>query len=284
MSTGTSTLRRTAPETDAPRPVRRPKRRWTYYILPVYTWAVLLYLCLPIFVMILFGFNNTKGRYNITFQGFTLQWYRQLFAIGGLTQALINSISIAVIVTVVSVAVGGALGLALGRHRFRGKGSLSLVVFAQIATPELVLGTALLSLFLSLNIPRGYVTILLAHVMFCIPFVAVTVQARVAGLDRSMEEAALDLGATPIVAFRKITFPMILPGILAGALLSFALSIDDFVTTSFNAGQTVTFPLWVYGASRLGIPAQVNVMGTLIFVFGLLLAAYSVVAGRRKKH
>lgn len=268
----------------ATRPTRRkPKRKWTYYILPVYTWAVLAYLCLPIFVMILFGFNNTKGRYNITFQGFTLKWYKELFAIGGLTDALINSLTIAVIVTIVSVAIGGALGMALGRYRFRGKGPLSLVVFAQIATPELVLGTSLLSLFLTLNIPRGYVTILLAHIMFCIPFVAVTVQARVAGLDGSLKEAALDLGATPAVAFRKVTLPMIMPGILAGALLSFALSIDDFVTTSFNAGQTVTFPLWVYGSSRLGIPAQVNVMGTLIFLFGLILAAYSILAGRRKK-
>lgn len=266
------------------RPARRkPKRKWTYYILPVYTWAVLAYLCLPIFVMILFGFNNTKGRYNITFQGFTFRWYKELFAIGGLTDALINSLTIAVIVTIVSVAIGGALGMALGRYRFRGKGPLSLVVFAQIATPELVLGTSLLSLFLTLNIPRGYVTILLAHIMFCIPFVAVTVQARVAGLDGSLKEAALDLGATPAVAFRKVTLPMIMPGILAGALLSFALSIDDFVTTSFNAGQTVTFPLWVYGSSRLGIPAQVNVMGTLIFLFGLILAAYSILAGRRKK-
>lgn len=266
------------------KPVRRKqKRKWTYYILPVYTWAVLLYLCLPIFVMMLFGFNDTKGRYNITFQGFTLKWYKELFAIGGLTDALVNSITIAVIVTVVSVAIGGALGLALGRYRFRGKGGVSLVVFAQIATPELVLGTSLLSLFLTLNIPRGYLTILLAHIMFCIPFVAVTVQARVAGLDGSLKEAALDLGATPAVAFRKVTLPMIRPGLLAGALLSFALSIDDFVTTSFNAGQTVTFPLWVYGSSRLGIPAQVNVMGTLIFLFGLALAAYSIVAGRRKK-
>ena len=274
----------TKPAAATPGAVRRkPKHKWTHYILPVYTWAVLLYLCLPIFVMILFGFNDTKGRYNITFQGFTLKWYKQLFAIDGLTNALINSITIAVIATIVSVSIGGALGMALGRYRFRGKGSLSLVVFAQIATPELVLGTSLLSLFLTLNIPRGYVTILLAHIMFCIPFVAVTVQARVAGLDGSLKEAALDLGATPAVAFRKITLPMIMPGILAGALLSFALSIDDFVTTSFNAGQTVTFPLWVYGASRLGIPAQVNVMGTLIFLFGLILAAYSVLAGRRKK-
>ncbi len=264
-------------------PARRPRRRWTHYILPTYTGLVIFYLCLPIFVMILFGFNDTKGKYNTQFQGFTLRWYRELFAISGLTKALVNSITIAILATIISCLLGGCLGLALGRYRFRGKGSTGLVLFAQIATPELVLGTSLLSLFLTLGISRGYWTILIAHVMFCIPFVAVTVQARVAGLNRSLEEAALDLGATPRVTFYKVTLPMIMPGLLAGALLAFALSIDDFVTTSFNNGSTNTFPLWVYGASRLGIPPQVNVMGTLIFLFGVLLAVTNVLAARRKR-
>jgi spermidine/putrescine transport system permease protein len=180
-----------------------------------------------------------------------------------------------------SVALGTTLGLAIGRYRFRGKAGVDLVLFAQIATPEIVLGASLLSLFITLGVPRGYLTILIAHVMFCIPFVAVTVQARVVGLDRSLEEAALDLGATPLVTFRKVTLPLIMPAVLAGALLSFALSIDDFVTTSFNAGQTTTFPLWVYGSSRIGVPPQVNVMGTLIFVFGVLLAVGTALGNRR---
>jgi spermidine/putrescine transport system permease protein len=250
-------------------------------VLPVYTGLVIAYLCLPIAVMILFGFNDTKGRFNLTWQGFTLQWYRHLFAIDGLTNALENSLTIAVLATVLSVVLGTTLGLAIGRYRFRGKGAIDLVLFSQIATPEIVLGASLLSLFISMGVSRGYLTILIAHVMFCIPFVAVTVQARVVGLDRSLEEAALDLGATPWATFRLVTLPLIRPAVMAGALLSFALSIDDFVTTSFNAGQTTTFPLWVYGASRIGVPPQVNVMGTLIFVFGVALAVATAVGNRR---
>jgi len=262
---------------------RKPPRRHTIgrRVLPVYTGLVIAYLCLPIFVMILFGFNNTKGKFNLNWQGFTLNWYHNLFAIDGLTSALENSLSIAVIATVLSVIFGTTLGIAIGRYRFRGKAAFDFVLFAQIATPEIVLGASLLSLFISLGVPRGYLTIVIAHIMFCIPFVAVTVQARVVGLDHSLEEAALDLGATPLVTFRKVTLPLIMPAVLAGALLSFALSIDDFVTTSFNAGQTSTFPLWVYGASRIGVPPQVNVMGTLIFVFGVLLAVGTALGNRR---
>jgi spermidine/putrescine transport system permease protein len=251
-------------------------------VLPVYTGLVIAYLCLPIAVMILFGFNDTKGKFNFSWQGFTLHWYRNLFAIADLTEALKNSLSIAVLCTILSVVLGTTLGLAIGRYRFRGKGGVNLVLFSQIATPEIVLGASLLSLFISFGVPRGYLTILVAHVMFCIPFVAITVQARVAGMDRSVEEAALDLGATPWATFRLITLPLMMPGIWAGALLSFALSIDDFVTTSFNSGQTTTFPLWVYSASRIGVPPQVNVMGTLIFVTGVGLALASALASRRR--
>jgi spermidine/putrescine transport system permease protein len=243
---------------------------------------MIAYLCAPIAVMMLFGFNDTKGKFNYSWQGFTLRWYQNLFAIPDLTNALKNSLSIAVAATLISVLLGTTLGLAIGRYRFRGKGGVDLVLFSQIATPEIVLGASLLSLFISLGVPRGYLTILVAHIMFCIPFVAITVQARVVGMDRSIEEAALDLGATPWTTFRKITLPLMMPGILAGALLSFALSIDDFITTSFNAGQTTTFPLWVYGASRVGVPPQVNVMGTLIFVVGVALAVGSAVANRRR--
>jgi spermidine/putrescine transport system permease protein len=263
-----------SPPPEVVTPTRRPRRgtRVGGRVLPAYTVLVIAYLCLPIVVMILFGFNDTKGRFNFTWQGFTLDWYRNLFEIQGLTDALKNSLTVALIATVASVVFGTTLGLAIGRYRFRGRAAIDLVLFAQIATPEIVLGASLLSLFISLGVPRGYLTILIAHVMFCIPFVAITVQARVVGLDRSLEEAALDLGAKPLTTFRLVTLPLIMPAVLAGALLSFALSIDDFVTTSFNSGQTSTFPLWVYGASRVGVPPQVNVMGTLIFLAGVVLA------------
>ena len=258
------------------------RRRWTRFVLPTYTAGVMLYLATPIFVMILFGFNDTKGRFNFAWQGFTLEWYRNLFAIPDLTTALRNSLVLALLSTILATIMGTMIALALARHRFRGKGSLDLLMFMNIAAPEVVLGASLLALFVTLQIPRGFGTILVTHVMFNISYVAVTIRARLAGFDRYLEEAAQDLGAGPWVAFWKVTFPLIFPGILAGALLAFALSIDDYIITSFVAGQTNTFPLWVYGATRQGVPPQVNVMGTLIFLFGAALAVGNLLLQRRE--
>lgn len=257
-------------------------RRWTRLILPAYTWAMILYLMAPIGVMILFGFNNTKGKLNVRWQGFTLTWYRDLFKIPDLTGALRNSLTIALLSTLIATVLGTMIGLALGRSKFRGRGLTDLVLFANIAAPELVLGSALLGLLITLQIARGYGTILIAHVMFNIAFVAVTVRARLAGFDFTLEEAAQDLGANPWATFRKVTLPLIFPGILAGALLAFVLSIDDYIITSFVAGQTLTFPLWVYGATRIGVPPQVNVMGTLIFLGGVTLAVINAIFARRR--
>jgi len=258
------------------------RRRWTTFILPTYTWAMILYLMAPIGVMILFGFNNTKGKLNVRWQGFTLTWYRDLFRIPDLTGALKNSLTIALLSTLIATVLGTMIGLALGRSKFRGRGLTDLVLFANIAAPELVLGSALLGLLITAQVPRGYGTILIAHVMFNIAFVAVTVRARMAGFDFTLEEAAQDLGANPWTTFRKVTLPLIFPGILAGALLAFVLSIDDYIITSFVAGQTLTFPLWVYGATRIGVPPQVNVMGTLIFLGGVVLAVLNAVFARRR--
>ncbi len=268
---------------EAPPVRRRGRRKRGRWVLPLWSWLVIAWLCAPIIVMIIFGFNNTGGKFNIRWQGFTLRWYRQLFTIPDLTNALQNSLTIALIVTVIATAMGTLLGMALGRYTFRGVGSVNLLLFANIAAPEVVLGAALLSLFLTAGVPRGYWTIVIAQVMFSIAYVAVTVRARMGGLDPALEEAARDLGAGSLVTFFKITLPLIMPGVLAGALLTFALSIDDYIITSFNAGSTVTFPLWVYGASRTGVPPQVNVMGTLIFTFGVLLAITGAVVNRRKR-
>jgi spermidine/putrescine transport system permease protein len=258
------------------------RRRWTRFILPAYTWAMIVYLMAPIGVMILFGFNNTKGKLNVRWQGFTLTWYRDLFKIPDLTAALRNSLTIALLSTLIATVLGTMIGLALGRSKFRGRALTDLVLFANIAAPELVLGSALLGLLITLQIARGYGTILIAHVMFNIAFVAVTVRARMAGFDFTLEEAAQDLGANPWTTFRRVTLPLIFPGILAGALLAFVLSIDDYIITSFVAGQTLTFPLWVYGATRIGVPPQVNVMGTLIFLGGVTLAVVNAVFARRR--
>jgi spermidine/putrescine transport system permease protein len=251
-------------------------------LMQVYTWGIIFWLMLPIFVIIAFGFNNTKGKFNYTWQGFTLHWYRHLFDIPDLTSALLNSLSIAAIVTIVAGILGTGMGFALGRWKFRGTVLTELTLFANIAAPEITLATALLSLFITVNLARGYWTIVIAQVMFDIAYVAVTVRARMSGYDVHLEEASRDLGAGGLTTFRLITLPLLLPGIVAGCLLAFALSIDDFVITQFNAGQTLTFPLWVFGATRLGVPPQVNVMGTLIFVGGVLIAIASVLLSRRR--
>ncbi len=266
-----TTLERPAAAPPA-RPVRRRRRVTGNGFLHVFTWVVIVWLALPIFVMIAFGFNNPKGRYNQTWDGFTFKWYGKLFDIPELTHALVTSLAIAVVSTILSTALGTGIGYALGRYRFRGSGSLNLVMFATISSPELVMGAALLSFFVSLGVGLGPVTITIAHVMFSLSFVAVVVRARVLTLDRSIEEAAADLGANAWTTFWKVTFPIILPAVFSGALLAFALSIDDFVVTNFTAGTTVTFPLWIWGATRVGLPPQVNVMGTLIFAFGVVIA------------
>ncbi len=281
MATVTSQVLR-PPEPPAaivPKRRRRINGRW---LLPMWGWAVIAWLSLPIAVMIVFGFNNPKGKQNTTWQGFTLNWYRHLFDINDLTDALVNSLTIAALSTSIAVVLGTLLGYSLGRHKFRGSGSVTLLLFANIAAPEIVLGAALLSMFLTLNVPRGYATIVIAHVMFSLAYVTVTVRARMAGLDPSLEEASRDLGAGPVSTFFRVTLPGILPGVMSGALLAFALSIDDYIITSFNNGNTITFPLWVYGASRVGVPPQVNVMGTLIFAFGVLIAIAGFVSSRRK--
>lgn len=263
-----------------PRPVRR-RRRWRW-VLPVYTGLMIIYLFLPIGVMILFGFNDAPARFNVVWQGFTLRWYRELFVIPELVDAIKNSLIIASIATVVATTLGTLMALALTRYRFRGRNGTNLFIFLPLGTPEVVMGASLLSLFVTMGVSRGLGTILLAHIMFNISFVVVTVKARTAGFNREWEEAAKDLGATPWTAFWTVTFPLIFPGVLAAAILAFALSIDDFVITLFNAGRTVTFPLWVFGASRFGVPPQVNVMGTIIFVAGVTLAIGSVLLQRRR--
>jgi spermidine/putrescine transport system permease protein len=251
--------------------------------LYLYTWVIITWLTLPVLVMILFGFNDTPGRYNQTWEGFTLKWYGRVFALDELTKALVISLVIALVTALVAGAMGTGVGYALGRYRFSGSGTVNLIMFAAMSSPELVMGASLLTLFVSLGAGLGTVTITIAHIMFSISFVAVVVRARVLTLDRSVEEAAADLGADAWTTFWRITFPIILPAVMSGMLLAFALSIDDFVVTNFTAGTTTTFPLWIWGATRVGLPPQVNVMGTLIFVGGVLIAVASSIRARPRK-
>jgi spermidine/putrescine transport system permease protein len=270
-------------EERAPAPLNKPRKRWTRFILPTYTMAMIVYLASPIFVMILYAFNDVPfDRQNARFWGFTLDWWKNVLGYPGLGDAFKNSLKIAPISAAVATALGALFGLALGRYRFRGLRVVDFVIFLAIAVPEIVLGSSLLSTFVLVGVPLGLTTIVLSHIGFSIAFVAVTVRARVQGLDRNLEDAAQDLFASPVAAFFKVTLPLIAPALLAGFLLAFVLSLDDFVITNFVAGQENTFPLWVFGAQRIGFPPTVNVMGTILFTAGVLAAAVSVLAQRRR--
>jgi len=254
------------------------------HLLTAYAIFAFAYLLVPIAVVIMFSFNDPGGRYNFTWQGFTLDQWKNWDGVPALKDAMILSLEIALVASVVATVLGTLIALALVRYGFRGRGATNLLIFVPMATPEVVLAAALLTLFLNVTIfPLGFGTILIAHIMFCISYVVVTVKARLIGFDRSLEEAAMDLGANEFTTFRKVTLPLIAPAILAGALLSFALSIDDFVITYFNAGSQVTFPIFVWGSAQRGVPPQVNVFGTVIFVVALTLMVVNVLYQRRRE-
>jgi spermidine/putrescine transport system permease protein len=256
-----------------------------HHALTAYAFLVFAYLLVPIAVVIMFSFNNPKGRFNYTWQGFTLDNWRHWDAVPALRSSIVVSLEIAALTAVAATALGTLIALALVRYGFRGRGGTNVLIFVPMATPEVVLGASLLILFLNLSsfLQLGFNTILIAHIMFCISYVVVTVKARLISFDRSLEEAAMDLGANEFTTFRKVTLPLIAPAILAGLLLSFALSVDDFVVTYFNAGSEVTFPLFVWGAAQRGVPPQVNVMGTVIFVVALGLMVINVLVQRRRE-
>ena len=267
----------------APERRRSVGTRLSRIALPVYTALAVLYLFIPIAVMIAFSFNDPRGRQNITWQGFTVDNYIDVWSRPDITGPMTTSIIVAVLATIGATVLGTLIALALTRYEFRGRGPLNLLIYVPMATPEVILGASLLSLWVTADVQRGMPTILIAHVMFNVSFVVVAVRARLAGFNRSLEEAAMDLGADEWATFRKVTFPLILPGIIAAALLAFVLSIDDYVITSFVAGQTRTFPVWVFGASRFGVPPEVNVLGTLIFVVAFAFIAFQILWARRRE-
>jgi spermidine/putrescine transport system permease protein len=277
-----STLERTVGE-QPPRKKVRQRRRTGERLLHGFTWLIIVWLALPIAVVIAFSFNNPHGRYNYSWTGFTFKyWGSKLFAIPDLTTAMEHSIEVAAVATIGATVLGSLIGLALGKYKFRGQGVTNLVQFAAISAPEVVLGSSLATFFLQLHIQENALTVMAAHIMFCMSFVAITVRARVVGLDPSVEDAAKDLGAGPWDTFRLVTLPMIMPGVVAGAMLAFALSIDDFITTEFTSGSFVTYPLWIWSVSRQGLPPQVNVMGSIVFAAGVLFAVVNSVVSRRR--
>jgi spermidine/putrescine transport system permease protein len=263
----------------------RPRRRvlptvWAFvrhHVLTLYSILFFAYLLLPIAIVVLFSFNHPTGKFNYVWQGFTWDNWKYWDGVPGIRSAITLSLEIALVASVAATALGTLIALALVRYGFRGRAATNILIFLPLSTPEIVLGASLLTLFLNLNVVFGFWTILIAHVMFCISFAVVTVKARLVGFDRHMEEAAMDLGANEWTTFQKVTLPLIAPAILASLLLCFAISIDDFVVTYFNSGSDVTFPLFVWGAARIGAPPQVNVIGTAIFGIAVTMMLVNVV-------
>lgn len=264
-------------KTDRFRPAVNFVRR---HALDLFGVAAICYLLAPVLVVVAFSFNDPAGRFNYTWQKFTLDNWKHPFGVPGLAESMVTSLEIAAIAAVAGCIIGTPLAMALARFRFRGRAATDTLVLLPMATPEVVMGASLLALFLNMGIPSGFGTIAVAHTMLVLSFVVVTVRARLVNLDTHIEEAAADLGAGPLATFRLVTFPLILPSIVSAALLAFLLSIDDFVITNFNSGTTLTFPLYVWGAARVGVPPQVNVIGTMLLLASLLVAA--IVLTRRK--
>jgi len=243
---------------------------------------VLLFLFVPILVIIVFSFNSPAGKFNYTWQGFTLENWAHPFKYPALTSALKLSLNVAAVSTAIALVLGSLVAIALVRQRFRGSKAIDTFLVLPLTSPEVVMGASLLTLFLSMGWATGYVTILIAHVAFEISFIAMTVRARIRGFDWTLEDASMDLGASPVRTFFKVTLPLIVPGIIAAAMLSFALSLDDFIITYFVSGSTVTYPLYVNAATKAAVPPQINVLATAILLISLVLLAFGTLYRRKR--
>ncbi|MDP1878859.1 MAG: ABC transporter permease [Actinomycetota bacterium] len=244
---------------------------------------VLVYLFIPISVVIALSFNNPSGKFNTSWNEFSLDAWKNICGVPGVCSSFVTSIQIGLVSTLIATLLGSMIAFGLVRYRFRGRGTTNLLIFLPMATPEVVMGASLLALFLNLRFPLGMGTVMVAHIMFIISFVVVTVKARLQGMDPRLEEAARDLYASPRATFRYVTFPLVLPGIIGAALLGFSLSFDDFIISFFNAGTLVTFPIFIWGAAQRGIPVQVNALATLVFVVALLIVLGAQFVGNRRR-
>ncbi|MER5735312.1 MULTISPECIES: ABC transporter permease [unclassified Streptomyces] len=244
----------------------------------------LAYMILPNVVVMVFSFNKPNGRFNYSWQQFSLDAWKDPCGVADMCESLTLSLQLAAWATVGAVVLGTMIAFALVRYRFRARGAINSLIFLPMAMPEVVMAASLLTLFLNMGIELGFWTVLIAHIMFCLSFVVTAVKARVMSMDPRLEEAARDLYAGPAQTFLRVTLPIAAPGIAAGALLAFALSFDDFIITNFNAGSTVTFPMFVWGSAQRGTPVQINVIGTAMFVLAVLIVvAGQIITNRRKK-
>ena len=249
-------------------------------VLRIIAGLVLLYLFLPLLVIVLFSFNRPAGKFNYTWQGFTLENWANPGKYPALIKALRSSVEVAGLSTAIAIVLGTLIALALVRQRFRGHRLVDTLLVLPLTSPEVVMGSSLLTLFLRLGWATGFATIVLAHIAFEISFIAMTVRARIRGFDWTVEDASLDLGASPTRTFFRVTLPLITPGIVAAALLSLALSLDDFIVTYFVSGSAVTYPLYVNAAVKAAVPPQINVLATAIVVISLVVLAGITVSTR----
>ena len=252
------------------------------WLLPLYVVLAFVFLMTPIVQVVIYSFNDSRKN-NTIWGGWTLDKWTGVCDAQGICEAFGTSVLVGVVATVIATVLGTMLAIALGRYRFRGRGTTSLMLFLPMATPEVVLGAGLAAQFLAVSVAKGFWTIVIVHALFCLSFVVVTVKARVASLDPALEEAGRDLYGSSAQVFFRITLPLLLPGIVAAALLSFALSFDDFIITKFNAGQVTTFPLWIY--TKKSPPAEANVIASAIFVVAIVavVAVQLVTAARRRR-
>ena len=251
-------------------------------LIPIIGILVLIYLFVPIAVVAILSFNKPEGKFNVSWNQFSLEAWQNICGVPGVCGSFVTSIQIGLIATVFGTILGTMIAFALVRYRFRGRSTTNLLIFLPMATPEVVLGSSLLALFLNLAFPLGFWTVTIAHIMFIISFVVVTVKARLQGMDPRLEEAARDLYADPKATFRYVTFPLVLPGILGAALLGFSLSFDDFIITNFNSGTLTTFPKFIYISAARGIPAQANVIGSAMFFLALTIVIVGQLVNRRR--
>ena len=285
MATSTTTTRSDTSGKRAPAARRRrdPLTWVREHIIVIAATLAFIYLLLPNVIVIIFSFNKPNGRFNYSWSRFSTDAWTNICGAPGICESLRLSLKIGVLATIGATVLGTLMAFALGRHRFRGRSQTNLLIFMPMATPEVVMGSSLLTLFLNLKIPLGTTAILIAHIMFCVSFVVVTVKARIAGLDPRLEQAAADLYANELQAFWRITFPLVAPGIAAGGLLAFSLSFDDYIITNFNATtSSITFPMYVWGAAQRGTPVQINVIGTLMFVLALVAVISGQLLGQRR--
>lgn len=270
--------------TSAPMPsLRHRTSRWfSRNLIRIYAGLAFIYLFIPVAYTFTFSFNDA-GKSNLVWQGFTLDNWKNPCGAPQVCESVANSLKIGVLSTVVATILGTMIAFAIGRHKFKGRATTNLLIFLPMATPEVVLGASLLAMFLNLRINPGFWTIVIAHVMFCISFVVVTVKARIASLDPKLEQAAMDLYANERETFRYVTLPLVMPGIAGAALLAFSLSFDDFIITNFNSGVVSTFPKFVYVSAARGIPAQANVIGSAMFFIALIIVIVGQVVSRQRK-